>query len=97
MSDDPLTFQLLFTIPQHFAFKRNPAGGARLTIDIETETVHDANRMIDLCERSAGVIFAGAVVVVQQGYAGGAKRKAKPKPAEPEWGDDDDTDASGNP
>jgi hypothetical protein len=97
MSEEDRPFNLLFTIPQHFAFKRNPAGGARLTIDVETATVADANRMLDLCEQSAGVIFAAAVVVVQNGYIKGTdlgppkrKRKAgRGKPTEAEWGDDD--------
>jgi hypothetical protein len=82
VSEGDRPYNLIFTIPQHFAFKRNPAGGARLTIDIETATVADANRMIDLCEQSAGVIFAAAVVVVQNGYVKGTdlgppKRKRK--------------------
>lgn len=66
MSEDkPLTFELLFTIPQlDSAFMRNPAGGARMKIDIDPATVADANRMLDLMSKSAGVVFAAAVVVV---------------------------------
>jgi hypothetical protein len=67
MSDEPLLFNLIFTIPQlDSAFMRNPAGGARMKIDIQTETVEDANRMLDLMVSSAGVTFAAAVVVVNQ-------------------------------
>ena len=65
--DAPLTFNLIFSIPQlDSAFMRNPAGGARIKLDIAPETVADANRMLDLMAVSAGVTFAAVVVVVGQ-------------------------------
>ena len=67
VSDAPLTFNLIFSIPQlDSAFMRNPAGGARIKLDIAPETVADANRMLDLMAVSAGVTFAAVVVVVGQ-------------------------------
>jgi hypothetical protein len=64
---EPLTFNLIFSIPQlDSAFMRNPAGGARIKLDIAPETVADANRMLDLMAASAGVTFAAVVVVVGQ-------------------------------
>ena len=81
------TFQVLFSLPHHYSYKRNPAGGARLTIDIGRESVKEVERLLDLAEISDGLILAGAWVVVEQG---GKKVRVK---KEPEWGDDDDTDA----
>jgi hypothetical protein len=64
MSD---TFQVLFSLPHHYSYKRNPAGGARLTIDIGRESVKEVERLLDLAEISDGLILAGAWVVVEQG------------------------------
>ena len=64
---ESLTFNLIFSIPQlDSAFMRNPAGGARMKIDIDPATVQDANQMLDLMASSAGVTFAAVVVVVNQ-------------------------------
>lgn len=65
MSDEPLTFQLLFTIPRMAsAYARHPDGGARLKIDIEESTVAAANQMLDLMVKRPRAVFAAAVVVV---------------------------------
>jgi hypothetical protein len=84
MSED--TFQVLFSLPHHYSYKRNPAGGARLTIDIGRESVKEVERLLDLAEISDGLILAGAWVVVEQG--GKTVRKAKP-PVEDESEADD--------
>ncbi len=66
MNDDPLTFQLLFTIPRMAsAYARHPDGGARLKIDIEESTVAAANAMLDLMVKRPMSIFAAAIVVVE--------------------------------
>ena len=65
MSNEPLTFQLLFTIPRMAsAYARHPDGGARMKIDIEESTVGAANAMLDLMVKSPRAVFAAAVVVV---------------------------------
>ncbi len=88
---DADTFQVLFSLPHHYSYKRNPAGGARLTIDIGRESVKEVERLLDLAEISDGLILAGAWVVVEQG---GKKIRTERKPkatrddTTPEWGDD---------
>lgn len=65
MDNDPLTFQLLFTIPRMAsAYARHPDGGARMKIDIEESTVAAANAMLDLMVKRPRAIFAAAIVVV---------------------------------
>lgn len=65
MNTDPLTFQLLFTIPRMAsAYARHPDGGARMKIDIEESTVAAANAMLDLMVKRPRAIFAAAIVVV---------------------------------
>lgn len=67
MSDDPLTFELLFTIPRMAsAYARHPDGGARMKIDIEESTVAAANAMLDLMVKHPRAIFAAAIVVVKE-------------------------------
>jgi len=67
--EEPLVFNLIFTVAQRdTAFSRNPAGGARMWIEIDRATVPDANRMIDLMEVNDGTVFAAAVVVVKQEF-----------------------------
>lgn len=65
--DEPLTFQLLFTIPRMAsAYARHPDGGARMKIDIEESTVAAANAMLDLMVRRPQATFAAAVVVISE-------------------------------
>lgn len=65
MSDDPLTFELLFTISRMAsAYARHPDGGARMKIDIEESAVAAANAMLDLMVKRPRAIFAAAIVVV---------------------------------
>jgi hypothetical protein len=67
MSDVPLTFDLLFTIPRMAsAYARHPDGGARLKVDIEEASVQAANAMLDLMVRRPATIFAAVVVVVEK-------------------------------
>ena len=67
MSEEPLTFNLLFSIPQiDSAFMRNPARGGRIKLDLETACIPDVNAMIDLAVARAGTTFAAVVVVVEQ-------------------------------
>jgi hypothetical protein len=63
--EQPLTFQLLFTIPRMAsAYARHPDGGARMKIDIEESTVAAANQMLDLMVKRPRAIFAAAIVVI---------------------------------
>jgi hypothetical protein len=67
MSDEPLTFQLLFTIPRMAsAYARHPDGGSRMKIDIEESAVAAANAMLDLMVKRPRTIFAAVVVVVEE-------------------------------
>ena len=67
MLDDPLTFDLLFTVPRMAsAYARHPDGGARLKIDIEESCVGDANAMLDLMVKHPRLIFAAVIVIVQE-------------------------------
>jgi hypothetical protein len=67
VSEGPLTFQLLFTIPRMAsAYARHPDGGARLKIDIEESTVAAANAMLDLMVKRPRTIFAAVIVVVSE-------------------------------
>jgi hypothetical protein len=80
MSDEPLTFQLLFTIPRmQSSYARHPDGGARMKIDIDEATVAEANRMLDLMVKRPATIFAAAIVVVVQ--------EEKPQTKERSWRD----------
>lgn len=83
------TFEVLFSLPHHYSYKRNPAGGARLTIDIGRESVKEVERLLDLAEVSDGLILAGAWVVVEQG--GKKVRKKKQSLIEEEESETDDT------
>lgn len=67
MGEKADTFEVLFSLPHHYSYKRNPAGGARLTLDIARESVKEVERLLDLTEISDGLILAGAWVVVEQG------------------------------
>jgi hypothetical protein len=65
--EQPLTFDLLFTIPRMAsAYARHPDGGARMKIDIEESTVAAANQMLDLMVRHPQATFAAVIVVVKQ-------------------------------
>jgi hypothetical protein len=65
--DQPLVFQLLFSIPRMAsAYARHPDGGARLKIDIDESTVAAANAMLDLMVKRPATIFAAAIVVVKE-------------------------------
>lgn len=67
MSEEPLTFSLVFTIPRMAsAYARHPDGGARMKIDIEESCVQAANQMLDLMVKRAGTTFAAVVVVVAE-------------------------------
>lgn len=64
--DEPLTFNILFTIPRMAsAYARHPDGGARMKIDIEESCVAAANAMLDLMVRRPQTTFAAVVVVVE--------------------------------
>lgn len=65
MTDDqPLHFQLLFTLPDYNVTKRHLVGGARGQIDIPEEAMEAWERMVTFAVRHEGAIFAAAVVVV---------------------------------
>jgi hypothetical protein len=65
--DQPLVFQLLFTIPRMAsAYARHPDGGARMKLDIDESTVAAANAMLDLMVKRPATIFAAAIVVVKE-------------------------------
>lgn len=67
MSDDqPLHFQLLFTLPDYNVTKRHLVGGARGQIDIPEEAMEAWERMVTFAVRHKGAIFAAAVVVVME-------------------------------
>lgn len=82
-------FQILFSIPQiDSAFMRNPAGGARMKIDIDQATVAAASAMMDAVNARSGTVFAAAIVIVEQAAAEphaepprfGMKRRGKANP-----------------
>jgi hypothetical protein len=73
--DAPLTFDLIFTLPDYNASKRHIAGGARGQIDIQEESVAAFHRMCDHAAAHHGTVFASVVVVVATNEAEPEKPK----------------------
>jgi hypothetical protein len=74
--DAPLTFQLIFNLPDYNAFKRHTVGGGRGQLDIDESTVEAYEAMTTYATRNKGAVFAAVVVVVKQA---GAKPAAVPQ------------------